>query len=148
MNLIEGMLVESGPSGTGPDTGVGRGTLCVAFPGASVPLPLCYAAKLWAALWYVGLYTLYWNFVDSYFNLADAKRVFSLLAAGSALGAIIGGLAGGGKGALQWPVRRGTGGRQCAPRRRGLRRGRRKGQRGDSTGPAISALLSDGTGSN
>jgi multiple sugar transport system ATP-binding protein len=39
MNLIQGMLVESGPSGTGPDPGVGRGTLCVAFPGASVPLP-------------------------------------------------------------------------------------------------------------
>ncbi len=35
MNLIEGMLVESG----GPDgEGVG-GALCVAFPGASVPLP-------------------------------------------------------------------------------------------------------------
>jgi multiple sugar transport system ATP-binding protein len=39
MNLIEGMLVESGPSGTGPEPGAGRGTLCVAFPGASVPLP-------------------------------------------------------------------------------------------------------------
>jgi multiple sugar transport system ATP-binding protein len=40
MNLIEGMLVESGPAGTGPDGGgTGRGTLCVAFPGASVPLP-------------------------------------------------------------------------------------------------------------
>ncbi|HVW21581.1 MAG TPA: HEAT repeat domain-containing protein [Opitutaceae bacterium] len=59
--------------------------------GDAVPLPLCYAAKLWAALWYVGLYTLYWNFVDNYFNLADAKRVFSLLAAGSAVGAILGG---------------------------------------------------------
>jgi multiple sugar transport system ATP-binding protein len=47
MNLIEGMLVESGPSGgedgDGDETGTpgtGRGTLCVAFPGASVPLPL------------------------------------------------------------------------------------------------------------
>ena len=39
MNLIEGMLVESGPSGTGPEGRVDRGTLCVAFPGASVPLP-------------------------------------------------------------------------------------------------------------
>ncbi len=40
MNLIEGMLVESGPSGTGPDGGASdHGTLCVAFPGASVPLP-------------------------------------------------------------------------------------------------------------
>jgi multiple sugar transport system ATP-binding protein len=38
MNLVEGMLVESGPSETGPG-GSDRGTLCVAFPGASVPLP-------------------------------------------------------------------------------------------------------------
>ena len=34
MNLIEGMLVESGA----PD-GAAAGALCVAFPGASVPLP-------------------------------------------------------------------------------------------------------------
>jgi multiple sugar transport system ATP-binding protein len=41
MNLIEGMLVESGA----PDVegGGGRGTLCVAFPGASVPLPAAVA---------------------------------------------------------------------------------------------------------
>ncbi len=37
MNLVEGMLVESGMSGS--QVGTGRGTLCVAFPGASVPLP-------------------------------------------------------------------------------------------------------------
>ena len=37
MNLLEGMLVESGaPDGEGGD---GHGTLSVAFPGASVPLP-------------------------------------------------------------------------------------------------------------
>ncbi len=58
--------------------------------GAS-ELPLAYAAKLYAAVWYVGLYTLYWNFIDGYFNLIDAKRLFALLAAGSALGAIAGG---------------------------------------------------------
>ncbi|HEY3754817.1 MAG TPA: MFS transporter [Opitutaceae bacterium] len=57
-----------------------------------VDLPMCYAAKLWAALWYVGLYTLYWSLVDGYFDLFDAKRLFALLAAGSASGAIIGGL--------------------------------------------------------
>jgi len=37
MNLVEGMLVENGsPDASG---GGGRGTLCVAFAGASVPLP-------------------------------------------------------------------------------------------------------------
>jgi len=39
MNLIEGMLVESGPTGAAPESGLDPGTLCVAFPGASVPLP-------------------------------------------------------------------------------------------------------------
>jgi multiple sugar transport system ATP-binding protein len=40
MNLIEGMLVESGAPEAEDDAGVeGGGTLCVAFPGASVPLP-------------------------------------------------------------------------------------------------------------
>ncbi len=41
MNLLEGMLVESGPvAGEGEGEGEGAcGALCVAFPGASVPLP-------------------------------------------------------------------------------------------------------------
>jgi multiple sugar transport system ATP-binding protein len=37
MNLVEGMLVESGAPDAG--AGDGTGTLSVAFPGASVPLP-------------------------------------------------------------------------------------------------------------
>ncbi len=41
MNLMEGMLVESGPADAEPGAGAGAGagTLSVAFPGASVPLP-------------------------------------------------------------------------------------------------------------
>ncbi len=39
MNLIQGMLVESGPPSASPESGTDPGTLCVAFPGASVPLP-------------------------------------------------------------------------------------------------------------
>lgn len=50
-----------------------------------------YAAKLYATLWYIALYTLFWNFVDGYFDILDAKRVFSALSAGSALGAALGG---------------------------------------------------------
>ena len=48
MNLVEGMLVESGAAGAedgGGGTG-GRGTLCVAFPGASVPLPAAVADQV------------------------------------------------------------------------------------------------------
>ncbi len=60
------------------------------YAGAE-PLVLCYVVKLYAALWYVGLYTLFWNFLDGYFDLVNAKRLFSLFAAGSATGAIVGG---------------------------------------------------------
>ena len=41
MNLVEGMLVESGSAG-----GAASGTLCVAFPGASVPLPAATADRV------------------------------------------------------------------------------------------------------
>jgi MFS family permease len=50
-----------------------------------------YGAKLYASLWYIGLYSLYWNFADAYFDLQDAKRLFALFSAGSALGSIAGG---------------------------------------------------------
>ncbi len=59
--------------------------------GGATPLVLCYVAKLYAALWYVGIYTLFWNFIDRFVDLLDAKRFFALFAAGSATGAIIGG---------------------------------------------------------
>lgn len=70
--------------------GVTLWALCTHFQGVE-PQLLCYAAKLYAALWYVGLYTLFWNFLDTYFDLVDAKRLFSFCAAGGALGSIIGG---------------------------------------------------------
>ncbi len=44
MNLVEGMLVESGTAEA--EGGTGRGTLCVAFPGASVPLPAAVADRV------------------------------------------------------------------------------------------------------
>lgn len=64
--------------------------LCNHYASAE-PVALCYAVKLYSALWYVGLYSLFWNFIDGYFGLTDAKRLFALFAAGSATGAIIGG---------------------------------------------------------
>jgi ATP:ADP antiporter, AAA family len=59
--------------------------------GDTSPIWLCYAAKLYSSLWYVGTYSLFWNFIDNYFDLRDAKRLFALFAAGSAVGAIIAG---------------------------------------------------------
>jgi len=58
---------------------------------ADIVTILFYATKLYTVLWYIALYTLYWNFVDGYFDILDAKRLFSLLAAGSAFGAAVGG---------------------------------------------------------
>lgn len=51
-----------------------------------------YALKLYLAMWYIALYTLFWNFTDSYFDIQDAKRLFPLFAAGCALGTALGAL--------------------------------------------------------
>ncbi len=59
--------------------------------GGEAPVMLLYAAKLYASLWYIALYSLVWNYVDGFFNLSDAKQVFGLIAGGAAFGAIIGG---------------------------------------------------------
>lgn len=51
-----------------------------------------FAIKLYLAVWYIGLYTLFWNFTDSYFDIQDAKRLFPLFAAFCASGTAIGAL--------------------------------------------------------
>lgn len=55
------------------------------------PQAVFYIAKLYTALWYIALYTMLWNFVDCYFHILDAKRLFSFLSGGMAFGAMIGG---------------------------------------------------------
>ncbi len=63
------------------------------LPGAvGAPAWLYYAAKLYAVLWWIALYTLYWNFVDNYFNILEAKRLYALLSGACAAGAGLGGL--------------------------------------------------------
>src|SRR4051812_34876214 len=54
---------------------------------------LYYAIKLYTGMWYFGLYTLFWTFLDAYFDLTDAKRLYALFAAGGAGGAMAGGAA-------------------------------------------------------
>ncbi len=51
-----------------------------------------YVAKLYAALWFVAQYSVFWNFTDEYFDILDSKRLFPLLSSGSAIGAMTGGL--------------------------------------------------------
>jgi hypothetical protein len=61
--------------------------------GSAPPVWVCYAVKLYAAVWYAGVYTLFWLFADGYFDLVDAKRQYAFVAAGSAVGAMLGGAA-------------------------------------------------------
>lgn len=51
-----------------------------------------YFVKLYAGLWVLALYTMLWNFIDSYFDILDAKRLFSFFSGGMALGAMFGGV--------------------------------------------------------
>ncbi len=71
----------------------GGGVLC--FLAASVgsewsTIPF-YFIKLYASLWTISLFTLYWNYVDRYFDMLDAKRLFSVFSGGAAFGAALGG---------------------------------------------------------
>lgn len=50
-----------------------------------------YVAMFYGSLWYIALYSLLWNFIDGFFDLSEAKRLFGLIAGGSAAGAIAGG---------------------------------------------------------
>ncbi|MDZ4373782.1 MAG: hypothetical protein U1C74_20500, partial [Phenylobacterium sp.] len=72
------------------------GALLWALIEAGLPEPwdtgLYYALKLYLAVWYIGLYSLFWNFTDSYFDIQDAKRLFPLFAAFCALGTTLGAL--------------------------------------------------------
>ncbi|MDZ3832703.1 MAG: MFS transporter [Sphingopyxis sp.] len=54
--------------------------------------PLYYALKLYLAMWYIALYSLFWNYTDAFFDIQDAKRLFPLFAAFCALGTATGGL--------------------------------------------------------
>lgn len=51
---------------------------------------LLYAMKFYVGVWFIALYTLFWNFTNDYFNLLDGKRLFGLIAAGSAAGSAVG----------------------------------------------------------
>jgi len=56
----------------------------------SVHSTVYYALKLYLAALYISLYTLFWLFVDGYFNVQDGKRLFPLFAAAGAVGTALG----------------------------------------------------------
>ena len=53
---------------------------------------LYYVIKIFTTVVYIAFYSLYWNYADLYFDMSESKRVFAYLAAGTAIGVIIGGL--------------------------------------------------------
>lgn len=63
----------------------------IAFHGLeSPPVWLLYGVKFYTGLWFIALYTLFWNFADDYFGILDGKRLYGLIAAGSAAGGMVG----------------------------------------------------------
>lgn len=68
--------------------GIGFGVAFHYF--ADRPAWLLFTAKFYTGLWFVALYTLFWNFADDYFAILDGKRLWGIIAAGSSLGAMIG----------------------------------------------------------
>ncbi len=50
-----------------------------------------FAIKFYAGLWFIALYSLFWNFTDDYFSILDGKRLYGLIAAGSSAGSMLGG---------------------------------------------------------
>ena len=62
------------------------------FLGTASFLPIVfYIAKIYTFLWYMTLYTTYWNFIDGFFDILDAKRLFALFSGGLATGGMLGG---------------------------------------------------------
>lgn len=70
---------------------VSYGVLGLDLP-PSWEVPIYVGLKLYLAMWYIALYTQFWNYTDAYFAIQDGKRLFPLLAAAMALGMTCGGL--------------------------------------------------------
>lgn len=51
-------------------------------------LPL--VMKLYTGVWFISLYTLFWNFSDDFFSILDGKRMYGIIAAGSSGGGMLG----------------------------------------------------------
>lgn len=50
-----------------------------------------FALKFYVGLWFIALYTLFWNFTDEYFSILDGKRLYGVISAGGSAGAMLGG---------------------------------------------------------
>ncbi|MCB1304057.1 MAG: hypothetical protein KDK37_07255, partial [Leptospiraceae bacterium] len=59
-----------------------------ALAGSTIVL---FLLRLYAYLWLVSLYTIFWNLVDGYFDILDAKRLYPIFGGGLSIGSAIGG---------------------------------------------------------
>lgn len=59
------------------------------FPPAS--RVLAYSSKLYATFWFIAGYTIAWNFIDRYFDISEAKRLYPLFNAAMAFGTMTAG---------------------------------------------------------
>ncbi len=69
------------------------GALAWGGRSAEGPVLQYYVSYVFAEMAALVLFTLLWNFIDRYFDILDAKRLYSLFSGGMAAGAIVGGLA-------------------------------------------------------
>lgn len=64
----------------------------LALNNGHVPRLVYWFGKIFSGIWFIALYTVYWNFTDNYFDIQDAKRLYPVFSGGGATGAMIGGL--------------------------------------------------------
>lgn len=72
----------------------GAATLAILFQtsiGDGNPGLVIFSGKIFTSIWYIGLYTIFWNFVDAYFPLSEGKRLYGIINAGSCGGVILAG---------------------------------------------------------
>tara|TARA_B100000683_G_scaffold221151_1_gene218281 strand:+ start:3184 stop:6285 length:3102 start_codon:yes stop_codon:yes gene_type:complete len=61
------------------------------IPALSESTIVLYLLRLYAYIWLVSLYTLFWNLVDGYFDILDAKRLYPIFGGGLSIGSAVGG---------------------------------------------------------
>lgn len=61
------------------------------FPALGESSIVLYLLRLYAYIWLVSLFTLFWNLVDGYFDILDAKRLYPIFGGGLAIGSALGG---------------------------------------------------------
>ncbi|MCB1170996.1 MAG: MFS transporter [Leptospiraceae bacterium] len=61
------------------------------FPALEQSTVVLYLLRLYAYIWLVSLYTLFWNLVDGYFDILDAKRLYPIFGGGLSIGSALGG---------------------------------------------------------